>query len=137
MILLVPLLVLVLLLALTLSLFHQATWAPFNGIFWAAYGKGLKYFGEDSTTGFVSSATAAGCAASVVTCPLDVVKTRMQVQASNPELFKFVGAVDCARQVLRREGGAAFFAGVGARCAWLTPRYAISITLYEKLSRSI
>ena len=53
---------------------------------------------------------------------------------ANPELFQFNGSIDCAIRVYRQEGVAAFFAGVGARCAWLTPRYTIAITTYEVLS---
>ena len=72
------------------------------------------------------------CAA-FVTTPADVVKTRIQVQKSNPELFNYTGAIDCAGQILRKEGIAAFFAGWGGRVGWLTPRCAMAITSFETI----
>ena len=72
-----------------------------------------------------------GVVASIATSPLDLVKTRLQVQMANPALFQFDGAVGCAKEVLRTEGVLAFFDGVLARCMWLTPRYVIAVSSYE------
>lgn len=59
------------------------------------------------------------------------------MQNANPQLFEFDGVLGCARTVLAKEGAMAFFAGVGARCAWLTPRYVIAVSAYESLSQAL
>ena len=53
--------------------------------------------------------------AAVVTNPADVVKTRIQVQKSNPELFAYDGAIDCFLKIRAR--GARPFDGVPAASA--------------------
>jgi hypothetical protein len=71
--------------------------------------------------------------ASVATSPLDLVKTRLQVQGSNPVLFDYDGPLDALRKILRREGPRALFDGVLARVIWLTPRLSIAVPSYEFL----
>lgn len=79
-----------------------------------------------------SSLTAASLA-SVLTSPLDLVKTRLQVQASNPAIFDYAGPMDALRKIVRREGVTALFDGVAARVIWLTPRLSIAVPTYEFL----
>ena len=130
---------------------HQTTWAPYNGLFWAFYSSALDALEARSGSGssppdeshvggtlnFILASSVAGAGASVLTSPLDLVKTRMQVQMANPELFAFNGSWGCAKTVLKDEGFIAFFDGVGARIAWLTPRYVIAVSMYETVSRSL
>jgi len=120
---------------------HQMTWVPFNGIYWGVYGscksyqetpEGKKLFGEGAYS-FLMRATAAGVAASYLTNPLDLVKTRMQVAMANPQLFQFSNSLECALQVARQEGPMAFFAGVTPRIVWLAPHRAIMLATYELL----
>lgn len=58
------------------------------------------------------SGTVAGLLAKIVEYPLDTIKVRVQ---SNSTAYD--GYVDCARQILRREGPASFFRGIGAPMA--------------------
>lgn len=67
--------------------------------------------------------------ASAITNPLDVIKTRLQVDTS------YVGIRDCVRRTLREEGVAAFKRGLGARILWLSPSCAISIAVFEQSKR--
>lgn len=69
----------------------------------------------------------AGCAAAAATAPLDTIKTRIQTQRT--QLYS--GILDCVKQVYAQEGSRAFFRGMGARCLWLSPNVAITMTLYE------
>jgi hypothetical protein len=69
--------------------------------------------------------------AAAVTNPFDVVKTRRQIQTSNPELFNYSSGIDCARKILRHEGPKAFLDGVTGRVAWLVPRCALAMTGFE------
>ena len=82
----------------------------------------------------VGSGALAPALAAVVTNPADVVKTRIQVQKSNPELFAYDGAIDCFLKILKHEGPAALFDGVSGRVGWLAPRCAIAITAFQSIS---
>jgi solute carrier family 25 aspartate/glutamate transporter 12/13 len=109
---------------------------PFNGIALWFYKKLKDSFPSmDETAGGKFNLSMAGyAAAAFVTTPADVVKTRIQVQASNPEIFNYKGPIDCARQILAKEGLGAFFSGWAGRVGWLTPRCAMAITSFEVIS---
>ena len=78
--------------------------------------------------------TAASAAVSAwATTPIDVIKTRCQVQGANPELFAFKGPLDCAVQLLKNEGPMALFSGASGRMAYLVPNMALFIPLYDLL----
>eukprot|EP00932_Pfiesteria_piscicida_P009978 SRR837773.20821.p2 GENE.SRR837773.20821~~SRR837773.20821.p2 ORF type:complete len:134 (-),score=41.43 SRR837773.20821:88-432(-) len=76
---------------------------------------------------------AAGVVAAVLSNPLDVLKTRVQVARASPEMFPYGGALGAARHLLRHEGATALLDGAGARAAWLTPRLTLVVAFYENL----
>jgi solute carrier family 25 iron transporter 28/37 len=90
---------------------------------------------------YLLSGAGAGAVAAAVTCPLDVVKTRLQTAALLPHLasaaggapaaLQEVGPVAIASRILATEGPRAFFKGVGARMLAHTPAMAISWGTYE------
>ena len=124
---------------------HQATWVPFNGIYFSvyefskkemkvsmgdrSYSKSLK----DELMLNVPCSLFASAIASVATSPLDLVKTRLQVQKSNPSIFDYEGPVDALLKIVEREGVKALFDGLAARIIWLTPRLSLAVTLYEQI----
>lgn len=118
---------------------HQITWAPFNGIYWMVYERckiTCKKFGiEKGITTFFISSFMSGLLASYALSPIDLVKTRLQVQNINPNMFNFNNGLDCAIKVFKNEGICAFWDGVIARSAWLVPRYCIAISLFDSLKR--
>ena len=75
--------------------------------------------------------------AAALTNPFDVVKTRRQVQMSNPELFNYKSGWDCASKILKREGPMAFMDGLSGRVAWLLPRCALAMTGFEYFMRAL
>jgi hypothetical protein len=109
---------------------HQMTWAPFNGLYFMIY-DGTKGFAQKRSLPEWPAAIVAGVVASTVTNPMDLVKTRLQVARSNPELFDYTGTVDCATKIVRREGPAALMDGAGSRVLLLTPRLSIAVGTYE------
>ena len=129
---------------------HQATWVPFNGIYFTVYEFAKKEintrYGYSSSNSDSSSSSAkeqlmlnvpcslfASAVASIATSPLDLVKTRLQVQKSNPNIFDYEGPVDAMFKIVRREGVKALFDGLAARIIWLTPRLSLAVTLYEQI----
>lgn len=121
---------------------HQATWAPFNGCYFMIYEKckGLCIDagyedGHDNLepVAQVSCGAAAGVVASLVTNPLDVIKTRLQVAQANPDMFPYRNSREAARHLLQHEGAVAFMDGAFARIVWLTPRLTICVAAYERI----
>jgi hypothetical protein len=73
---------------------HQLTWAPFNGLYFTCFEATRNYVRSnnlvpDGVLTNITSSVIAGVVASVSTSPMDLVKTRLQVQKSNPHLFDY------------------------------------------------
>lgn len=90
-----------------------------------------------SDTDNLLSATEAGIAVSVVTNPIWVVKTRLQLQdkvahgkGGASHLYK--GTVDCIKRIVRDEGVAGLYKGL-LPSVFLVSHGAIQLTVYEKL----
>ena len=111
---------------------HQATWAPFNGLFFAAY-EAAKGFAAARDWPTWWCGPLAGVVAGTVTNPADLIKTRLQVRRANPGVFAYAGPLDCARQLVRNEGWLALFDGTIARCVLIAPRLTIAVSLKEYL----
>eukprot|EP00036_Acanthoecidae_sp_10tr_P008318 CAMPEP_0182919078 /NCGR_PEP_ID=MMETSP0105_2-20130417/2451_1 /TAXON_ID=81532 ORGANISM="Acanthoeca-like sp., Strain 10tr" /NCGR_SAMPLE_ID=MMETSP0105_2 /ASSEMBLY_ACC=CAM_ASM_000205 /LENGTH=296 /DNA_ID=CAMNT_0025056203 /DNA_START=30 /DNA_END=920 /DNA_ORIENTATION=+ len=113
---------------------QQLTYGPFNGLAVLFYNRFKFAFPEDQQE---STAVHLGCSAAgyglaaAITNPFDVVKTRMQVAASNPELFNYSSGMDCASKMLKHEGILSFMDGVTGRIGWLLPRCALAMTGFE------
>ena len=115
---------------------QQVTYGPFNGLAIMFMNQIKPFVPESIGTDARNFAASIGgdALAAVVTNPADVVKTRIQVQKSNPELFAYDGAIDCFLKILKHEGPAALFDGVSGRVGWLAPRCAIAITAFQSIS---
>lgn len=115
---------------------HNLVWAPFNGLYFATYEKTKQTILDNGylqagTILNLSSGVVAGTFASFLTSPIDLVKTRLQVQASNPLIFDYTGPIDATMKIIKREGMIALFDGVAARILWLTPRLSIAVSSYD------
>ena len=111
---------------------HQATWAPFNGLFFAIY-EACK----DAGVHGLGSGVVAGVAAGFLTNPMDLVKTRLQVARTDPSTYAYAGAFDCVGQILRREGPRAFLDGAIARCATVAPRLTICVLVKDAIAPGV
>lgn len=113
---------------------QQLTYGPFNGLAIMFYNKAKLMFSEEQQK---STVTHLGCSAfgyglaAAITNPFDVVKTRRQVQMSNPKLFNYKSGLDCFQQILKNEGPLALMDGVTGRVGWLLPRCALAMTGFE------
>jgi hypothetical protein len=132
-----------------------ATYGPFVGIYFVAYEeckRGFAWlydlsppsehspFSSESYTlpfhanlisGAFASATAAG-----ITCPLDTVKTRIQVRSKGADGVVYKGTLDTFKRILREEGWTAFHRGLAARILWIAPGSAITIAACTSSSSS-
>eukprot|EP00933_Yihiella_yeosuensis_P073692 TRINITY_DN82407_c0_g1_i1.p1 TRINITY_DN82407_c0_g1~~TRINITY_DN82407_c0_g1_i1.p1 ORF type:complete len:172 (+),score=16.90 TRINITY_DN82407_c0_g1_i1:1-516(+) len=121
---------------------HQMTWAPFNGCYFMIYEKCKAMCinagyedGHDNLEPIaqICSSASAGIIASTITNPVDVLKTRLQVGMSNPEMFPFTNSYGALKHLLRHEGAGALMDGTLARVTWLTPRLTLCVSAYEAI----
>lgn len=77
-----------------------------------------------SSTMFVVAGGVAGSAASLLTTPLDVLKTRMNTG-------DFGSVASCARYIVRNDGAKGLFAGAGARAGWSCAFSAVGFGVFE------
>ncbi|CAI5500967.1 unnamed protein product [Closterium sp. Naga37s-1] len=103
---------------------------PSTALFFACYAA-LKQVMPDQT--FIDGCLAAVPAAYLVT-PMDVVKTRMQME---PEEGKeaYVNAWACVKEIVEEEGLGALFKGGIARVLRMSPQFGITLMLYDMLSQ--
>jgi len=71
----------------------------------------------------------------VITCPLDVIKTRVQVGAAAGGVE--MGYLQTAKDLVRHDGVLGGFRGATARVLWLAPASALNVTLYEMFSENL
>jgi solute carrier family 25 (mitochondrial oxoglutarate transporter), member 11 len=98
------------------------------------------YF-QNNTTLHISSSLISACVASLVTCPADVIKTRlmnMKVSSnlssspSSPPIV-YSGAVDCIVRTAQTEGIRGFYKGVGATLSRLMPHTVLLWITQERI----
>jgi solute carrier family 25 aspartate/glutamate transporter 12/13 len=113
---------------------------PFSAIYFPTYfhlKKDLFGEGPNKKLGVASlliSGAIAGMPAAYLTTPMDVVKTRLQVEARKGEQT-YTSLRHCARTILAQEGWRAFFKGGPARVLRSSPQFGFTLAGYEYLSR--
>ena len=108
-----------------------ATYCPFVGIYFMTYehlkSTALRHYGLTSeeqlpfAVSLLSGASAGGMAAAI-TCPLDVIKTRVQVQGT-----VYRSGWHAFTELMRNEGPRALLSGLLPRVMWIAPGCAIAI----------
>jgi solute carrier family 25 (mitochondrial iron transporter), member 28/37 len=98
-----------------------------------------------------ASAACSGALAGAATCPLDIVKTRLQTQgdvaartqvrstvagAATGSAVVYRGAWHAIQTIAQQEGWRGFLRGVTARVVWLMPATAITMSTFEHLKRT-
>ncbi|KAJ7521153.1 hypothetical protein O6H91_19G040300 [Diphasiastrum complanatum] len=90
----------------------------------------------------VPSAAFAGAAVSVILCPTELIKCRLQVQAGHtnanlPDYQRYLGPLDCLQKTLKREGVQGLFRGWTATVFRESIGNAVFFTTYEFMRSSI
>ena len=109
-----------------------SVYGPFSAIYFTIY-ENLKervnksrserqlsfyYFGISAVSSAVGS---------ILTCPLDVIKTRYQVNNNNLR--------DCVKEIIIKDGLKGFLRGMGARVSWIVPSCSLTMLFYEKFKK--
>jgi solute carrier family 25 (mitochondrial S-adenosylmethionine transporter), member 26 len=115
------------------------TYGPFVAIYWTLYEQfkilSMNILKKESTEDLpfygylVSSAVGSGISA-VVTCPLDVIKTRIQV---NHDHKQYKNSLDALVTIYKEEGFKALFNGVKPRSLWMSGGTAVTMVFCKIL----
>ncbi|CCH59240.1 hypothetical protein TBLA_0B04020 [Henningerozyma blattae CBS 6284] len=96
---------------------------------------------EKKNTPFVYKFTAgavAGISEILLMYPLDVVKTRMQLQVSNPGITNsdtmYGGIIDCFTKMIRKEGASKLYKGISSPILMEAPKRATKFATNEEFS---
>ncbi|KAI9182673.1 hypothetical protein LWI28_027720 [Acer negundo] len=81
------------------------------------------------------SSTVAGIVSTLITAPVDMVKTRLMLQQESIKFGSYKNGFHCAYQVARTEGPRALYKGGFAVFARLGPQSAITFIICEKLRK--
>jgi solute carrier family 25 (adenine nucleotide translocator) protein 4/5/6/31 len=112
---------------------------PYRGVYFGLYDS-LRtknpYRNEHGFRGLISKFAIAQCVAIVAgyaSYPFDTIRRRLQMQSERPrEQWKYQNTRDCFGQILKDEGGKAFFKGAGAN-ALRTVGSALVLVLYDEI----
>eukprot|EP00293_Proteomonas_sulcata_P012831 CAMPEP_0184313322 /NCGR_PEP_ID=MMETSP1049-20130417/62023_1 /TAXON_ID=77928 /ORGANISM="Proteomonas sulcata, Strain CCMP704" /LENGTH=163 /DNA_ID=CAMNT_0026630425 /DNA_START=1 /DNA_END=492 /DNA_ORIENTATION=+ len=118
------------------------TYGPFSGIYFMIYEEfknfSVKHLVSESDRAlpqeqvlhaahYIAGGFVAGTMAAILTAPIDLVKTRIQVFDS-PAYSSITGSTI---KIFKEEGVRVFFAGLGARVVWIAPGCALTVAVYE------
>jgi solute carrier family 25 (mitochondrial aspartate/glutamate transporter), member 12/13 len=111
---------------------------PFSGIYFPLYGnlkKMLKKDGQEiGAFEVLTAGSLAGAVAASMTTPIDVVKTRLQVQARQGQ-ETYSNILDCFIKIGKNEGWRAFWKGVLPRTCRSSPQFGVTLLTYEFLQK--
>ncbi|XP_077457484.1 calcium-binding mitochondrial carrier protein SCaMC-2-A-like [Stigmatopora argus] len=107
--------------------------APESALKFMAYEQIKRLIGNDKTTLNIWERFVAGSLAGVVAqsaiYPMEVLKTRLALRRTG----QYAGISDCAEQIFRREGAAAFYKGYVPNMLGIIPYAGIDLAVYETL----
>jgi len=124
---------------------YMALWGCYSPLMFVIYEQGVALVGKQDQGGAPlppSIATSflvgsfAGAVAAVVTSPLDVVKTRIQIQTPS-SMTRYSGMIHGLSEVWRHEGRKALFQGTAARAANMGLSAGIMLSCYATLRNHV
>lgn len=113
--------------------------AVVNAIVFGVYGNIQRRTSDpNSLMSHFAAGTAAGLAQSFVCSPMELIKTRLQLQDNLPKAAqRFSGPLDCTRHIWRREGFRGIFRGLGITAARDMPGFSSYFVAYEYMVRAV
>nr|XP_046149287.1 mitochondrial basic amino acids transporter-like [Oncorhynchus gorbuscha] len=107
-----------------------------NAIVFGVQGNTMRYLGHDTPMNQFLAGAAAGAIQCVVCCPMELAKTRMQMQDSGgSKLYK--NSLDCLAHIYKREGLLGVNRGMVTTLIRETPCFGVYFLTYDILTRSI
>lgn len=106
-----------------------------NAVVFGVYGYSQKRLGDDIWAHGASGALA-GAVQSIISSPIELAKTRLQIQGESGGRALYKGPVDCLRQLLRVEGFRGAFRGLGSTILRDAPGFGVYFASYEQMLRA-
>lgn len=112
-----------------------------NAIVFGVQGNTMRLLGHDTPTNQFLAGAAAGAIQCVICCPMELAKTRMQMQGtgekkkSTRKLYK--NSLDCLLRIYRREGLSGVNRGMLTTLIRETPAFGVYFLAYDVLTRSL
>ena len=125
------------------------SFGPFSAVFFTFYEIFSQFLIQYNLNSFyhnLIAAFAGNLIASISTNPLELVKTRIQVQSpvlrvhgervvTNVASYHYKTFMDGFRSIVRDEGFLGLWRGTGARCAYAAPNSALTFAFYQSLKK--
>ncbi|KAF9267286.1 mitochondrial NAD transporter [Marasmius fiardii PR-910] len=83
------------------------------------------------TTNSMIAGAGGGLAASIATCPLDVIKTKLQAQRAVQGQLGYLGIVATVKSIAKYDGFRGFYRGLGPTILGYLPTWAIYFAVYD------
>ncbi|KAJ7564855.1 hypothetical protein O6H91_02G036600 [Diphasiastrum complanatum] len=129
-------------------LLAQMVWGPYNATYfplWEATKRlSVWYSGAESIEKLdlhweLASSFCSASFAAAITNPMDVIKTRLQVQGKSnvSNNTQYNGSADAARSIWRQEGWRGFTSGITSRMFWVAPSSMIMFTTFDQVMKRL
>ncbi|KAB5539947.1 hypothetical protein PHYPO_G00095190 [Pangasianodon hypophthalmus] len=112
-----------------------------NAIVFGVQGNTMRLLGQDTPTNQFLAGAAAGAIQCVICCPMELAKTRMQMQGtgekkkSTRKVYK--NSLDCLARIYQREGVRGVNRGMVTTLIRETPAFGVYFLVYDVLTRSL
>ncbi|XP_050474171.1 mitochondrial basic amino acids transporter-like isoform X1 [Bombus huntii] len=104
-----------------------------NAVIFGVYGQTQKYIPDPaSLTSYFAAGALAGIVQSPICSPIELAKTRMQLQAS---AARFSGPLQCLKHAYTREGYRGVFKGLNVTLLREAPSFGVYFLVYEALTK--
>lgn len=111
--------------------------AAVNAIAFGVYGNVQRVTGDaNSLRSHFLAGSAAGLCQSLVCSPMELIKTRLQLQHTNPSALQFQNPFQCLVHVWRTEKFRGVFRGLGITAARDVPGFSSYFVFYELMTRN-
>lgn len=111
-----------------------------NALVFGVQGNTLRYLGKDTPFNQFMAGAAAGSIQCVICCPMELAKTRMQLQGTGEYKSKsktYKNSLDCLVKIHRKEGWKGINRGMVTTFFRETPSFGFYFLTYDYLSRSL
>lgn len=110
--------------------------AAVNAIAFGVYGNVQRMTGDpNGLTGHFLAGSAAGLCQSLICSPMELIKTRLQLQHTNPKAIQFQNPFQCLGHIWRTEKVRGVFRGLGITAARDVPGFSSYFLFYEMMTR--
>ncbi|XP_046878069.1 mitochondrial basic amino acids transporter isoform X2 [Hypomesus transpacificus] len=111
-----------------------------NAIVFGVQGNAMRQLGNDTPMNQFMAGAAAGTIQCVICCPMELAKTRMQMQGTGEKKSKrklYKNSLDCLVRIYKREGLLGVNRGMVTTLLRETPGFGVYFLAYDVLTRSL